>query len=865
MDLDRSRRHLIARLVFSYVLVAGLWIVVSDQLLGRFGQIADMTYLATVKGLVFVLVSSLFLYLALMQVARQSSPAGSMPANGGLADTASATPFGPLQAYLLATLLTGATFLLRLAIDVPMSGPMLIMFMLPISLSALLGGAGPGLLATALTVAGESLLLASIGHPGQSGAPLFGFQLFVLVASGVAISLVSHALHLSRQHAELALSRERDARDEYRILSDQLRDPLWRKDRAGRYIDCNRPFLAVVGRAREDIVGRSDVELFTSQDAVHWTAEDQRVMDSLQPVELEEYWPAPALKGWMLVTKSPVLDADGRCIGTLGIARDINRRREVEQTLKENEALFRTLFEIGQDALLIAPLHNAGSGPFIEANAEALRLFTYPRRTLLGKKLADLLEIESGESPAALLQEVMREGRAQRVTTARAADGRLFPVELSIIRFEQYSAGGFAAMIAMRDISARLASEAEQARLHDQVAQMQKLEAIGQLTGGISHDFNNLLATVLGYTELAHLHIAGRNEVKLEQYLEAVRTAAIRGRDLVSKMLVFSRGRSLTADSAPAVIAPRAVISTALELLRSAIPSSIEMTVALDEFDGGVSCDAVELEQLLMNLAINARDAIAGSGHLSVFLREVDSERATCSACLSDYSGSFIELSVADTGSGIAPHLLPNIFEPFFTTKEVGKGTGLGLALVHGIAHKAGGHIQIDQASGGGTRVRVRLPRVSLITQLETVTGVARAGYHGAAQARGAHLMVIDDELALAHYWRDLFENEGYRVSAFTDSRAALAAFEAAPATFDAVISDVTMPQLNGEELARAMLNGRADLPVFLLSGNLAGFDAQAVASLGVRQCFKKPVDSADILSAVAGALPQMRRLTTRF
>lgn len=855
MDLQHATRRLIARLVLGYCLVAGLWIVVSDQLLSLFGDIAEMTYLATVKGLVFVTFSSFFLYLALGLVARQGSAASDMPAAGGLADSASAAPFAPIQGYVLAVLLTGMTFLLRFALEIPLSRPMLILFMLPITLSALLGGAGPGVLATALTIVGQATFVLRGYVPESFDVRIMNFQLFILAASGVVVSLVSHALHRSRQRAELALRRERDARDEYRILSDQLRDPVWRKDRDGRYIDCNQPFLTLTNRKREQIIGRTDEELFNSTVAAEWRAEDLRVIDTLQAVEQEEHWPPPSTAGWVLVSKSPVMDAHGQCVGSIGIARDINRRREAEQALKESEALFRTLFDIGQDAVLIGTATRDGRmHGFIEINAEAARMFGYERIRLLGMSLTDLLSDEARELSAALLEAVLRDGSAQCVTTARTADGRRFLIELSITRFQVRRVGEVGVMMAMRDISVRVAGEAEQARLREQVAHMQKLEAIGQLTGGISHDFNNLLATVLGYTELAAQHSAGLADAKLEQYLDAVRTAALRGRDLVSKMLVFSRGRAV-ASAAPTAVAPRAVVEGALQLLRSAIPSSIEMEVALEDLSGGVACDAVEIEQLLMNLVINARDAITGAGRIDIALREITITREACSACLSDYSGEYIELLVSDSGAGISPHLLPNIFEPFFTTKEVGKGTGLGLALVHGIVHKAGGHIQIGDAAAGGAQVSVRLPKVGLNAVADGQNFVARADGVSPASQVGAHVMVVDDEAPLGRYWQDLLEGEGYRVSVFNDSRAALERFTAAPHEVDAVLSDVTMPHVSGEQLAQAMLARRGDLPVFLLSGNLSAFDERGGASPGVRQRFKKPVNSAEVLAALSAAL----------
>ncbi|MBX9607404.1 MAG: PAS domain-containing protein [Gammaproteobacteria bacterium] len=846
---DNSEHRLVMRLTLGYALLGAGWIVLSDQLLGLFVDPAQMTLLATAKGLTFVLTTTSLLYLGLRAVAAHSRAAardgGDVPDVG----SASGAPFAPLPATLFALLTTFAT----LAVQASLGGagqPIVILFMLPITLSALLGGAAPGMLSTALSVGGLWLFGAS-GEAAGAGQDLFAFRLFVLFGNGLAVSLVSRSLHRSYRKLDQALRREREARDEYRVLSDQLPDPVWRKDRAGRYLDCNARFANIVGRSRQEILGVTDHELFEPPEAARVRADDERVMATLLPLDSEEYWPRPANIGWVHVQKAPVLDANGACIGTIGIARDVNRRRLAERALQESEALFRSLFDIGDDAVLIAPIASDGRpGAFTECNAVAERMFGHPRAALLRRDLAELLADEDRGALPALFEDVARSGRAACIATGVAHDGRRFPVELVLIRFAWGSIDGAGVMLAVRDISARVAAEVEKAHLHEQVAQMQKLEAIGQLTGGIAHDFNNILATIVGYTGLAQRHLAGAADPQLGDYLEQVQVAAGRGRDLVSRMMAFSRQR--TAPAAPGALQPGPAVREALELLRSTLPSSIEIRTEIEAETGAVACEAVEIEQLLMNLTINARDAMDGVGRITVGLRRASLAPTACTACLAIVHGEFVELSVSDTGAGISAQSLPRIFQPFFTTKEVGKGTGLGLAVVHGIVHRAGGHVLVESVLGQGTSFRLFLP---CLTAEASAPGLDRAVRPAAGETVGRHLFVIDDEVALARYWRELLESEGYRVSLFHDSREALAAFLDAPAEVDAVLSDLTMPHMSGDLLAERMLAVRPTLPVILMSGNVEAVDTVTLTQRGIRACWRKPVDAAVMLQTLAAAL----------
>ncbi|MCP4043461.1 MAG: PAS domain S-box protein [Gammaproteobacteria bacterium] len=261
---------------------------------------------------------------------------------------------------------------------------------------------------------------------------------------------------------------------------------------------------------------------------------------------------------------------------------------------------------------------------------------------------------------------------------------------------------------AMLDITERKRSEAEQARLQRELQQVQKMEALGQLTGGIAHDFNNILGIIMGYSDLARDRCISKGEAKLTSQLDRILEASGRARDLVSQMMAFSRGDAR--DDKPLQL--QALVKEDLKMLSSTLPSSIGITTEIEENLPSVIMDPGQLNQLLMNLCVNARDAMKGKGDLTIrigWVRELDAE---CATCHKQVEGDWVELSVTDTGSGISQEVLNRIFDPFFTTKEVGKGTGMGMAVIHGIMRNHGGHILVETGPGEGTTFRLLFPPV---------------------------------------------------------------------------------------------------------------------------------------------------------
>ncbi|NOZ11017.1 MAG: PAS domain-containing protein [Gammaproteobacteria bacterium] len=412
-----------------------------------------------------------------------------------------------------------------------------------------------------------------------------------------------------------------------------------------------------------------------------------------------------------------------------------------------------------------------------------------------------------------------------------------------------------------------LRSHKERHQLNIQLRQAQKMEAIGQLTGGIAHDFNNILASILGFTSLALQRFANNNQPELREYLNEVSQAGERARDLVSQMLAFSRTGSSTVSRVP--ISP--MIKEVVKMLHSTLPSSIELSGHCDTDVPAVMMEPVQLQQVLMNVCINARDAVGGKGRLDIrarrvrirknsnqeILQSVPSNavlRCTCDAChIEIASGNYVELSVQDTGTGISVDELERIFEPFFTTKDVDKGTGMGLSMVYGIIHQHEGHILVDTELGLGTTFRLLLPIAEGVSIHEP--GAQSDVKLIPKNLKGARILIVDDEESIGRFMGSLLENRGGKITVLTESRAALDLFSQDPAAFDLIITDQTMPGLTGVELAQKVMALRPELPVILCTGYSEQVDEVKSKALGIRGYLTKPMEIKTLFNMVVKLL----------
>jgi len=383
----------------------------------------------------------------------------------------------------------------------------------------------------------------------------------------------------------------------------------------------------------------------------------------------------------------------------------------------------------------------------------------------------------------------------------------------------------------------------ERNSLQKQLVQSQKMEAVGQLTGGIAHDFNNILASMLGYTDLALELYVPDKQSKLASFLAEVMQAGERARNLISKMLEFSRGTN--GETQP--VAAGQMVLEVVQLLKSAFPTRIEFATHIAADVPLVSIDPVHLHQILMNLCINARDALTSRGRIEIALCRRPAVAAICSSCHHPIKGEFVEISVRDNGTGMDPHTLLHMFEPFFTTKQIGKGSGMGLATVHGLVHSSGGHLNVESTPAVGTTLRIWLPLASATDTPATPPAVAKQSI---TPNDGQLIMVVDDEPSVANLMGELLRSQGYRADVFHDSLAALAEFRANPTRYAALLTDYTMPGIDGLELAQSILKERPEFPTILCSGYSDQMDT-IKNGYGIRAFFAKPVKAVQLLSAL--------------
>lgn len=440
--------------------------------------------------------------------------------------------------------------------------------------------------------------------------------------------------------------------------------------------------------------------------------------------------------------------------------------------------------------------------------------------------------------------------------TNRRKSGALYveSVRISPVRQVDGSISHFLAL--KEDITERLRKEEEQRSLEKQLQQAQKMEIIGHLTGGIAHDFNNILASILGYAELIRMSADTTLSPKTGAYVQEILQAGIRAKELVQQLLTFSQRR----DTAVEAIHALPIVKEVIKLLQSTLPKSIRITMhvaAAYQDIPQVMISAVQLHQILMNLGVNAHHAIETVGTVAFSVEPVTLEvEHYCHSCHQNFTGSYLMIAVQDNGAGIPEDIRLRVFDPFFTTRTVGLGSGLGLSVVHGIVHAANGHIGIHTELGKGTEMRIYLP-----AQSGAVTRYAQRTepQTEVLLATTACVMVVDDELAIVGVVTTLLENIGCEVVGLTRPTEALRMFYDKPNGFDLVITDLTMPELSGADLARTMLSIRPELPIILCSGYSAALDEAAALEIGIRRFLMKPVPAKVIIDTVKKCLAQRR------
>jgi len=639
----------------------------------------------------------------------------------------------------------------------------------------------------------------------------------------------------------------------YRAIFEATLDGLFLWDETPQLVDVNPAGLALYGYRREDIVGQTYPPSMPAE----------YVDSRLVMVRRALAGHATHLETTVLRPDGSSFEADLRVLPfvyldrphALAVLRDITERRQRERALRDSEEQYRSIFNASIDALVLSDAESRA----VEVNPAYTTLSGYTREEVLaaGHPLAQAGRALVGARHRAEHQLALDGTPLWFQATARRKDGTTLQVE---VRGTPMTYRGQPHVLyASRDITERVAAEQRRSDLERQLRQAQKMEAIGQLTGGVAHDFNNILTSVLGYVMLAQEGPAAGADPVLARQLAQARMAGERAREHVAQLLAFSRphrGERRRLD-------PAQVTLEVLQLLRPNLPSSIEVDCA-DCRDAQpplphVLVDPVQFEQVLLNLLLNARDAIGDHGTIQVHVACV---RATgpCASCGTWLDGrSWVGFEVADDGHGMAPDVLERMFEPFFTTKPVGRGTGMGLAMAHGIVHDHGGHLQVQSAQGHGSVLRVLLPAAPRVPCLDDAVVPPPAASTARGQLRG-RVLLVDDEAMVCGFMQDLLRGWGLEVVVEHEPGAAVRRLAHRDEPLALLLTDQTMPGMTGLALARRAHQHRPGLPVLLYTGNAGALDAAEVASCGVAALLRKPLDVAALRQHLADALGPARQ-----
>ena len=664
---------------------------------------------------------------------------------------------------------------------------------------------------------------------------------FVLKGSLARLaSSVRRALSEAREHRERLRAEQslRASEERFRRLTANAPDAIF------RYRIDPTPGYEYISPAIEQMVGYRPEEFYAdpelSSRISHPGDRDELraiARSRIVPMDIREIrW--IARDGHTVVTEQrfvPVRDDLGQLVAVEGIARDISDRKQSEEQIH----------------LLSEAIEQCPVGIFVTDTANRILFLNnrlgsmsgYEIDELLGKAPADLL---SSDNPPELTTDIwqnLHSGHTwQGDLTCRRRTGESYTVRATLAPIFDKDGRVRNYLSIHEDVTDTRKEQEQRRQLEAQLYQAQKLETIGTLAGGIAHDFNNILTGILGFTEIASLALPDDHPAHND--LVEVRKAGMRAKDLVAQILTFARQK--TAQQVPLDLATS--VDEALKLVRASTPATIELERELQP--GRIRADPTAIHQIVLNLCTNAVHAMRGKvGRLSVHVAPFANDEMRTDTTPKLKPGSYLRLSISDTGHGMDEPTLRRLFEPFFTTKKAGEGTGLGLALVRGIVNTHNGALRIASTPGVGTTFDIFFP-VSIETEQKAETEAA------IVPGNGETIAVIDDEKSVATFVGARLEQLKYRTIVFNDPREALAAIRAEPQRFDIIVTDLTMPHLTGQDLIQALRNEGLSMPTVIMSGFCnEGLAENGIDRLGRTILLTKPFNGDDLAKAVRRAL----------
>ncbi len=630
----------------------------------------------------------------------------------------------------------------------------------------------------------------------------------------------------------------------FRILVDGVLDyAIYMLDPSGVVTNWNTGAERLKGYTVDEIVGQHFSKFYTKEDRA--AGLPARVLETAarEGRYESEGWRIrkDGSRFWASVVVDAIRNKAGQLQGFAKVTRDVTERRAAHEALRQSERQFRLLVAGVTDYALFMLDPN---GIVTNWNAGAQRIKGYAAEEIVGQHFSRFYteRDRAAGAPARALYTALREGRFEAEAWRVRKDGSMFwaNVVIDAIRDEQGELVGFAKIT--RDITERRDAQIALQEAQTQRAHAQKMDALGQLTGGVAHDFNNLLMVVSGYIHTLKAKVA--DDPRAARAAEAIELAARRGESLTRQLLTFSRRQTFN----PTVLKIGERVEALRIMLAGSIGRSVELVTTVGHEVWPVKVDANELELAIVNVALNARDAMPNGGIIAITAENATLSRGDTNA---NVEGEFVALHVADTGVGIAPDVLPKVFDPFFTTKQVTSGSGLGLSQVHGFVHQSGGTVIIDSKLGKGTTVTLYLPR--------TYEAADEAQAEPEAETAGdGTVLVVEDNPEVAGATVSLLEQLGYGVHTVVDADAALDVI--GRQDFDLVISDIVMPgSMDGMTLARAIRERKPQLPVLLVTG----YSHPAAKSGTEFTILRKPFQLADLSRTAARMIAQAKQPPT--
>lgn len=654
---------------------------------------------------------------------------------------------------------------------------------------------------------------------------------------------------VNKRLAELAADRSRalrESEERYRLLFNACSDGVFSFEfsdsiASGRFLDVNEAACVLLGYSREDLLQRRLKDLFPAS----LIGGIEGRIDSI-------------LTRQQVFFETVLLRQDGRTVPVamtarvfdhgprhtiLAIVRGLTETGDLSEVEREAEARYRTIAaQTGQmiyDVDLRGGIFKWG-GAVTQVTGYTLE----EMHSFTEEEMTSAIHDEDRERVLATMEAAMESvSTYQTEYRIRHKSGEYRYVENLGVAIPDEEGRAYRLLGTIKDITARVKAEEERRRLEHETQHSQKLESLGVLAGGIAHDFNNILAAIIGLTDMALQDIAPDSATYAD--LQEALQAAHRAKELVKQILMFSRQSG--EERTPIYL--HVVVREALKLLRASLPATIEIIDNVDVASGAVLANPVQMHQVIMNYCTNAAQAMNGrKGVLEVRLTDVDVDEKMTALHPKLHPGPYVKLSVSDTGHGMEPSVMNRIFDPFFTTKGPGEGTGMGLAVVHGIVSNHGGVILVESAVNKGSVFHTFLPRIGDIAMIsEKATNHLPKGRE--------RILFVDDEESVRHFGESMLPRLGYQVTVCKSGTEALRVFRKAPDAFDIVVTDYMMPRMTGDDLAASILRIRPEIPIILFTGFSNQFTEEKAREAHIRDVVMKPIIGADLARRIRRVL----------